>query len=339
MGGSAKIHRLTRWARLLLTVLALVAAAASGGEIGATQPEQRVVTIWSEGTPLAGDLWLPAGLEAPDRLPGLLLVHGWGGVKSHLNQAYAPQFAALGLAVLCFDYRSWGDSPGPVVRVGEPIAEGQPLESLGDGFQEARQLVDPKLFLEDIRNALAFLIGEPRVDADRLAIWGSSLGGGLALQTAIDFPEIDVLISQIGNVNPRGGVVSLPDDHPLSRRSALVRRTARARGELPPFPGPEAGLPGLRGNMNWASFWLYDPFEAADSLGAATLIIDAADEELFDIRRQGEALYHRIRHRVPASYVVLPGQHYDLYRGPSYQRALEIEKAWLREHLLGQAAP
>ncbi|MEQ8858783.1 MAG: hypothetical protein RIC56_09060 [Pseudomonadales bacterium] len=318
----------------LLLGLLLGSAAASAAE-----PQRRTITVWSQGTPLAGDLWLPAGLEPGQRVPGLLLVHGWGGVRAHLNRAYAPQFAALGLAVLTFDYRSWGDSPGPIVRSDEPVAAGQPLEPRGDGYQEARRLVDPLLFLEDIRNAFAWLLGEPTVDGTRLGIWGSSLGGGLALQTAIDFPEIDVLIAQIGNVNPRGGVAFLADDSPLSRRSALARRSARARGEIPPFPGPESGLPGLNGNMNWAAFWLFDPFGRADELTAATLIIDAADEELFDIRGQGEALYHRIRHRLPSRYVTLPGKHYDLYRGPSYERALEIEQGWLRVHLLGEGAP
>jgi hypothetical protein len=317
------------------TSLLLVATILAGSTAAAEREISRqAVTIWSEGTPLAGDLWLPEGASAEQPQPGILLVHGWGGVKSHLNQAYAPQFAALGLAVLTFDYRSWGESPGPIVRSEEPVAEGQPLQSRGDGYQEARDLVDPLMFLEDIRNALAYFMGEPAVNRDRLAVWGSSLGGGLALQTAIDFPEIDVLIAQIGNVNPIGGVIGLPEDNPLSRSSALSRRTARARGEMPPFPGPESGLPGLSGNMNWARFWHYDPFSQADRLTAATLIIDAADEELFDIRINGEALYHQIKHRVPAQYLTLPGKHYDLYRGPSYERALELEKDWLRRHLL-----
>jgi hypothetical protein len=316
----------------LVTVLLAVSGAAADGE-----PSRQSVTIWSDGTPLAGDLWLPAGSAASRPVPGLLLVHGWGGVKSHLNQAYAPQFAELGVAVLTFDYRSWGESPGPIVRTGRPIAEGEPLVARDHGYQEARNLVDPLMFLEDIRNALAYLMGEPAVNGDHLAIWGSSLGGGLALQVAIDFPEIDVLIAQISNVNPIGGIIGLPETNPLSRSSALARRTARARGEMPPFPGPESGLPGLTGNMNWAKFWQYDPFTLADRLTASTLIIDAADEELFDIRVMGEALYHKIKHRVSAEYLTLPGKHYDLYRGPSYERALEIEKDWLRKHLLEPA--
>ena len=314
--------------------LLLLGACASFSVAAQVEVRSRAVTIWSQGTPLAGDLWLPEGASEARPVPGLLLVHGWGGVKSHLNQAYAPRFARLGMAVLTFDYRSWGESPGPIVRIESPIAEGQPLESKGDGYQEARNLVDPLMFLEDIRNALGYLMGEPAVNRERLGIWGSSLGGGLALQTAIDYPEIDVLITQIGNVNPLGGVIGLPPDDPLSRSSALSRRAARARGEMPPFPGPESGLPGLRGNMNWGSFWHYDPFEQARRLTAATLIIDAADEELFDIRVNGEALYHRIRYRVPARYETLPGQHYDLYRGTSYDRAVELEKEWLRDHLL-----
>jgi uncharacterized protein len=128
---------------------------------GAAQPPiQRAVTVWSDGIPLSGDLWLPAGLGVADRVPGLLLVHGWGGLKSHLNQAYAPAFAALGIAVLTFDYASWGESPGPIVRMAEPVREGQSLEARGDGYYEARHLVDPLLFLENIRDAFAYLLGD-----------------------------------------------------------------------------------------------------------------------------------------------------------------------------------
>ena len=54
------------------------------------------ITIWSDGVRLAGDLWKPDGLAADERRPAVLMVHGWGGTKSHLNQAYAPRFADMG---------------------------------------------------------------------------------------------------------------------------------------------------------------------------------------------------------------------------------------------------
>ena len=40
---------------------------------------QRPVTIWSEGTRLAGNLWLPDQAAGAAKLPAILLCHGWGG--------------------------------------------------------------------------------------------------------------------------------------------------------------------------------------------------------------------------------------------------------------------
>ena len=78
--------------------------------VGDFKIESRHVDIWSDGTRFSGDLWSPRGLQSADKLPALC--HGWGGVRSHFNQAYAPEFVTAGYVVLTFDYRGWGDSFG-----------------------------------------------------------------------------------------------------------------------------------------------------------------------------------------------------------------------------------
>src|SRR4030042_3516231 len=70
--------------------------------------ESRPINIWSDGTRLSGDLFYPRGLKAGDKLPAIILCHGWGGLRSHLNKDYAPLFAKAGYVVLTFDYRGWG---------------------------------------------------------------------------------------------------------------------------------------------------------------------------------------------------------------------------------------
>lgn len=293
------------------------------------EPASEPVTIWSDGVRLAGDLWKPPGLAAGERRPALLMVHGWGGTKSHLNQAYAPFFTELGYVVLTFDYRGWGESEGKLLRTGARPQDD--VEEYELRVKEVRTIVDPIDQLEDIRNAYYYLIGEASVDPERLAVWGSSLGGGLALQTAATLPGFRVLITQIGAVNPRAGI-----DDPRSpfNEAAMTRwRTARARGEVAPFPGPETTMEGLRGFPDWPEYVRYDPFATRGSLTAATLIIDAAGEELFDIAENGAALYEAIRNQVPARYETLPGKHYDIYRDEGYQAAMALEIAWLKEHL------
>lgn len=306
---------------LLLFSASLTAAARTEAAPAAVSEP---ITIWSDGIRLAGDLWKPTDLKADEQRPALLLVHGWGGTKSHLNQAYAPQFAALGYVVLTFDYRGWGESDGKLIRIGEKPAE------IDGPFQlevsEVRTIVDPIDQLEDIENAYHYLIGDSNVDSERLGIWGSSLGGGLALQTAATLPGFNVLITQIGAVNPQSQAA-------LDDADIRQWRTARARGEAPPFPGAETAVEGLGGFPDWPEYVRYDPFASASELTAATLIIDARDEELFDISQNGAALFEAIRERVPARYETLPGKHYDIYRNEGYQAALKLEMDWLREHL------
>jgi hypothetical protein len=77
----------------------------------------------------------------------------------------------------------------------------------------------------------------------------------------------------------------------------------------------------------------YDPFATAGQLTAATLIIDAADEELMDITKNGAALYKKIKDQVTARYEVLPGKHYDIYRGKGYATSHAMQKEWLEKHL------
>ena len=311
---------MTRLTTILLGVLLTATAWAA--------PANEPITIWSDGVQLAGNIWKPAGLEADERRPAVLLVHGWGGEKSHLNQAYAPQFAELGYVVLTFDYRGWGESDGKLLRTGaKPQGD---MDEFVLRVREVRDIVDPLDQLEDIRNAYYYLLGDPNVDTGRLAIWGSSLGGGLALQSAATLPGFRVLMSQVGAVNPRATDSA---DGPLSATAMNQWRIARSRGEAPPFPGEDCGVEGLRGYPDWPEMVRYDPFATRDQLTSATLIIDADSEELFDIADNGHALFIAIKDRIPAQYETIKGKHYDVYRGEGYAKALMLQKAWLGEHL------
>lgn len=305
------------------------------------------VTIWSEGTRLAGDLWSLPDTSPDAPVAGILLCHGYGGRREQLNGAYARKFAALGFVVLTFDYRGYGDSDGKLVRVGDKKTEApdQPYETR---VQEVREVVDVLDQVEDARSALAFLMGDPRVDSDRIAIWGSSNGGGVALDTACSFPQnVKVLITQVGSVNPQhllrqyDAGASVPNaDRMRSKQGAWEERIALARGDTSPFPKSvaAAGSPekyGIRGALDWDRYRRWDPMHDIDALDAATLIIDAEDEELFNRADYGAVLYETIRERVAARYEIVPGTHYDIYSGDGYRAALVLEKEWLAKHLPG----
>src|SRR6185437_1287086 len=86
---------------------------------------------------------------------------------------FADRFSAAGIAALVCDHRGFGDSTG------EP-----------DLFEPSRQL-------EDWRAAIAFARSLPNIDAERVATFGSSSGGGNALAAAAEDPNVVEVISQV----------------------------------------------------------------------------------------------------------------------------------------------
>jgi hypothetical protein len=82
-----------------------------------------VVDIYSDGTRMSATLWKTVAMEeeiskkggSNKMFPGILLAHGFGGKRGHLDYSYAPAFCAAGFMVLTFSYRGWDDSDGVLV--------------------------------------------------------------------------------------------------------------------------------------------------------------------------------------------------------------------------------
>ena len=72
---------------------------------------------------------------------------------------------------------------------------------LGDSDGEPRQLVSPKLQLEDFRAAVAHARGLPGVDPDKIVLWGMSLSGGQVITVAVEDRRIAAVISVVGSVD------------------------------------------------------------------------------------------------------------------------------------------
>ncbi|MDP4917508.1 MAG: alpha/beta fold hydrolase [Haliea sp.] len=293
--------------------------------------EHRVVSFWRDGVQLKGSVFKPSGLTAEQKLPGILMVHGWGGNRANLNRAYAAQFAELGFVVMTFDVRGWGESDGFFLASDTAATAGGITSEPSSGAQmlvrEIREVVDPLEMLHDTHAALAWFTAEPNLQADNLGIWGTSLGGALAIVTAARNSRINAIVTQVGAVNSKANFAMIPDD------MVEVWESQRARGEIPPYPGPESALPGLRGYPDLIAMKRFDPAAEWQSVNVPTLIIDAEDEELFDRKVNGDALYRALQGRVPTEYLVLPGTHYSLYKEAGYSAALQAAQAWFVRHL------
>lgn len=109
-----------------------------------------------DGLQLRGWLIKPAGTGPV--APAIILCHGQGANRSDLTDL-AVSLSRRGYAVLTFDFRAHGESGGR-------------RSSLG--YHEQK----------DIKAAFLFLAARPEIDAQRIGVFGFSLGGAAAILTA-----------------------------------------------------------------------------------------------------------------------------------------------------------
>ena len=129
------------------------------------------VTFTSEGCKLLGGFYRAEG-EAPR--PTVVLAHGTPGIEKHLDIAYALR--DLGWNCLYFHFRgSWGS----------------------EGSFSFTGLAD------DTRAAVEWVLQQPSVDRDRVALVGGSMGGHAALLLGAADPRIRALVSISPLVEPR----------------------------------------------------------------------------------------------------------------------------------------
>ena len=118
------------------------------------------VTFASDGLKLSGVVHVPDDCRPGERRPAIIMMHGFGANKSGGPEWICRQFAAWGYVALRFDYRGCGDSEGERGRV-------IPVEEVADA-----------------RNAVSYMAARADVDTEAIALCGSSLGGGVAVQAA-----------------------------------------------------------------------------------------------------------------------------------------------------------
>ncbi|WP_431963160.1 alpha/beta hydrolase [Nocardia sp. bgisy134] len=150
--------------------------------------ERLEVSFPSGGQQCAAWLYPPAGVPKPR--PLVVMGHGLGGTRDMGLDRYARRFAAAGMAVLVFDYRHFGASQG-----------------------DPRQLLHIARQREDWRSAISYARTLRGIDKTRIALWGTSFGGGHVLTVA---PEDDYLAAVVAQVPFTSGWASAWAKGPIS---------------------------------------------------------------------------------------------------------------------------
>lgn len=298
-------------------------------------PSLRPVRFAAGNADCAGDLYLPTEQTPPSGHPIVILGHGLGATRDMGLQRYAERFQAAGFAALTFDYRGFGESGG-----------------------EPRQVLSIPGQQEDWGAAIDFVRTLPEIDSARIAIWGSSFGGGHVLHLAAHGAGVQAVIAQcpftdgvassltLGAVSTlRVGVAAVADlAAAATRRKPVLVPPAGRRHTAALMTAPDA-LPGYEaleafagpGHVSGvaARFGLqigaYRPGAALSRITAPTLALVCLTDTVAPTRA---TLRHLRKAANPAIEVqTYETGHFDIYLGEPFEAALADMLDFLRRHL------
>ena len=310
---------------LALGCTAHPALAASAQDPGDAKVETREVVIWSDGTRMRGDLYLPKERDAAAKLPAVLYCSGTAGIRTGAAR-FSTLCAAQGFAVLAFDYRGWGSSDSKLMSL-DPQPKPDEKGEMTVRVRALRWQMNYADQTEDIRAAISFMAKEPAVDSGRIGLFGTSYGGGLVTWVSGNDPRVKCVVAQVPGMG--GGQPA----------SSYRLHEQQAHGETEPVPYETGKFSGKMARydqmrINPARSIGFSTFEAAEKISAPMLIVDAEKEDLFDTKKNGKRVAEILEGRkVPVKYHVVPGiDHYGVYR-EAFADVTKMEIEWFADHL------
>lgn len=282
-------------------------------------------------TTCAGWLYRPPGVTAP---PVVVMGNGFSGTRDVAMPAFAEGFARRGLAAFAFDYRCFGASGG-----------------------SPRQLVDPWMQLDDWRAALAFVRTLDSVDSERLAIWGTSMGGGLVLPIGAEDAGVSAIVAQVPAVDESAeaegpqisagwiarllltawadllrsivanDAILIPAFAPHGEFGMIVDDVSYA--DFQKLLPPESSYRNAIAARSFTTFDEYDPAVAWDRIRVPTLVVATRTDRLASF--SGVERFAAANDKVVVE--TFEGGHFDVYLPPVSDWAVELEAAFLASQL------
>ncbi len=153
-------------------------------------------------TILVGRLY--QSLAATSPAPVVVMAHGLGLTQDCRLQPFIDAFTEDGIAVFTFDYATFGWS------------EGWP-----------RHQVYPRRHVADLQAAITHIRqnrNKHKIDTTRIALWGTSLGGGHVLSLAAMDPEIKAVVANVPHIRSGlEGIIGTIQRQPWKASIGLVK--------------------------------------------------------------------------------------------------------------------
>jgi len=294
------------------------------------------VTYYSDGIGCYARLFFPKDFSATGKTPGIVLGQGWAGTHFSIEK-YGARFAERGLVAMVIDYRGWGSSDPFIAQTQSTVSRGD-IEPTRDDKRFAGAKTDvvfkrtrliPMKQVEDYRNAISYLQGEPGVDPDRIGIWGSSFAGGNVIVVAALDSRVKAVVGQVPAIS---GKNSAQGPVPL-RGKLLEDAIKRARtGQGDQF---ETGF-SVRRMVDVETQQMvaeYRPFQYLKAVGdRPVLLIPAEKDELINNRENAYAAMEVLTG--PKKLIEVPGiTHFEMYINEAFEVSSNAAASWFREYL------
>jgi fermentation-respiration switch protein FrsA (DUF1100 family) len=279
--------------------------------------------------------WFYPG-EGKGPRPTIVMSHGITAVKEQYLASYAERFCAEGFSILVFDYRYLGASEG-----------------------EPRGRVVPHLQHEDIRAALTYASRLPEVDAERIALWGTSFSGAHALFVGALDPRVKAIVVQVPALNLPHSLIALIsrpafDGLMVTLAADQAARSVGGRGDAipvvaepgqPAFLVPPDAYEWFTNSAKVAPNWLntisfesiaraaeYVPDAFIELISPRPLLMQVAtNDSLIPVNIARQA-FHRAGE--PKTLELHDCGHFDPYTNePWHSRFLAGQVRWLKENL------
>jgi dienelactone hydrolase len=291
------------------------------------------MTFRSEGVDCAARVYRP-DVATGETTPCIVMANGFSLTSDDGLPAFAERFAEAGITALAFDFRHLGRSGG-----------------------EPRQVINTDRQRADFGAAVSFARELEGIDADAVAVWGFSSGGGLAIYTAADDHRIAAVIAFCPATDTIAYLRSMPMRTLHAVNVAILRNmlgrqrvhipVAARPGSIAWFSQPEA-LPGfevIRGDHSlWRNEFLPLSFAGATSFRAVRvahrvrcpLFVCIGEEDHVVPRRAAE----RTAERAPrGERGVYPIDHFSGFLGENFERVVADQIEFLSRHLLTAQTP
>jgi uncharacterized protein len=259
-----------------------------------------------------------------------VLCCGYTGIKDLYLNVMGARFADAGYVALTFDYKGWGKSEGPPLRLA-PFGR-----------------------VEDTQAAITFLAQQPEVDAARLGLYGISYGGSTAAFTAAVDPRVRAVVSVTGvGDGPRWmrGVRTPWDYRALVARGEADWATQVTNGQseladraevLQHDPQSAEIAAAARRNLSGAAMQVplefvhetlaFRPEWVVDRIAPRAALFITSDADELVLPEESERMHERAGQ--PKKLVVLKGYgHYQVFTPPALDEVMAEATAWYGRYL------